>query len=77
MIHAVQFDIRMAELEVTNRLKKQAQDEWNRLPEGERYRKKGLFGLKLSKLIFGRCNFCIRLYRILGCDFICKSLSRD
>lgn len=44
MIRAVQFDIRMAELEVTNRLKKQAQDEWNRLPEGERYRKKGLFG---------------------------------
>ncbi|MDF9414308.1 hypothetical protein E1B06_22050 [Brevibacillus laterosporus] len=38
MIRAVQFDIRMAELEVTNRLKKQDQDEWNRLPEG------GLFG---------------------------------
>ncbi|QDX91046.1 hypothetical protein EEL30_00775 (plasmid) [Brevibacillus laterosporus] len=44
MIRTVQFDIRMAELEVTNRLKKQAQDEWNRLPEGERYRKKGFFG---------------------------------
>ncbi|WP_068792545.1 hypothetical protein [Brevibacillus laterosporus] len=44
MIRAVQFDLRMAELEVTNRLKKQAQDEWNRLPKGERYRKKGLFG---------------------------------
>ena len=43
-IRDVQMDIRLVELDVSNRLKKQALDEWNRLPENERYRKKGFFG---------------------------------